>query len=43
VDYDHLDLTGPAWGLNSTEQEQAAFDILEGMREALRPTVSNPR
>jgi probable F420-dependent oxidoreductase len=34
-DYDHLDLTGPAWGLTSIEQEQAAFDVLDGMREAL--------
>jgi probable F420-dependent oxidoreductase len=35
ADYDHLDLTGPAWGLSSIEQEQAAIEVLEGMREAL--------
>jgi probable F420-dependent oxidoreductase len=39
ADYDHLDLTGPAWGLTSIEQEQAALDILHGMREALVPAM----
>lgn len=35
ADYDHLDLTGPAWGLDSEQQERAQLDILEGMRGAL--------
>jgi alkanesulfonate monooxygenase SsuD/methylene tetrahydromethanopterin reductase-like flavin-dependent oxidoreductase (luciferase family) len=43
ADYDHLDLTGPAWGLNPGEQEQAALDILQGMRPALQPAVPQPR
>ena len=37
--YDHLDLTGPAWGLDATEQEQAVTAILEGMRPALRTAM----
>jgi probable F420-dependent oxidoreductase len=43
ADYDHIDLTGPAWGLTPTEQEQAVFDIRDGMREALRPAGADPR
>jgi probable F420-dependent oxidoreductase len=39
ADYDHLDLTGPAWGLSPVEQEQAQLDILHGMHEALVPAV----
>ena len=33
--YDHLTLTGPPWGVSADESEQAARDILEGMRGAL--------
>lgn len=33
--YDHLDLTGPAWGLTAEQQEQAAVDVLLGMRDSL--------
>jgi alkanesulfonate monooxygenase SsuD/methylene tetrahydromethanopterin reductase-like flavin-dependent oxidoreductase (luciferase family) len=35
ADYDHLDLTGPAWGLDPAQQERAQLNILEGMRGAL--------
>jgi alkanesulfonate monooxygenase SsuD/methylene tetrahydromethanopterin reductase-like flavin-dependent oxidoreductase (luciferase family) len=35
ADYDHLDLTGPAWGLDQREQERAQLTILEGMRGVL--------
>ena len=35
VDYDHLDLTGPAWGLAPDAQELAQMTILEEMRPAL--------
>jgi probable F420-dependent oxidoreductase len=35
ADYDHLDLTGPAWGLEPVEQERAALEIIGEMREAL--------
>ncbi|HEY3772195.1 MAG TPA: LLM class flavin-dependent oxidoreductase [Solirubrobacteraceae bacterium] len=34
VDYDHLDLTGPAWGLEPAAQERAQLAILEEMRGA---------
>ncbi|MEV4421240.1 LLM class flavin-dependent oxidoreductase [Patulibacter sp. NPDC049589] len=37
VSYDHLDLTGPAWGLEPEAQEQAAMTIVEEMRAALTP------
>jgi alkanesulfonate monooxygenase SsuD/methylene tetrahydromethanopterin reductase-like flavin-dependent oxidoreductase (luciferase family) len=48
VDYDHLDLTGPAWGLDATAQERAQLNILEGMRGALatepaRSAAPSPR
>ncbi|MGX6448088.1 LLM class flavin-dependent oxidoreductase [Patulibacter sp. S7RM1-6] len=33
--YDHLDLTGPAWGLPPEEQERVAERIVEEMRGAL--------
>jgi probable F420-dependent oxidoreductase len=39
ADYTHLDLTGPAWGLNATEQEQAVCDILDGMHQSLTATT----
>jgi probable F420-dependent oxidoreductase len=32
ADYDHLDLTGPAWGLDQLAQERAQVAILEEMR-----------
>lgn len=35
ADYDHLDLTGPAWGLEPEAQERAQLGILEEMRGAL--------
>lgn len=35
ADYNHLDLTGPAWGLDAITQERAAMDILDEMRSAL--------
>jgi probable F420-dependent oxidoreductase len=35
ADYDHLDLTGPPWGVTPIAQEQAAVEIVEAMREAL--------
>lgn len=35
ADYDHLDLTGPAWGLAPDEQVGAYRAILDGMRPAL--------
>jgi alkanesulfonate monooxygenase SsuD/methylene tetrahydromethanopterin reductase-like flavin-dependent oxidoreductase (luciferase family) len=34
-DYDHLDLTGPAWGLDPVAQERAQLAIVEEMRVAL--------
>jgi probable F420-dependent oxidoreductase len=39
ADYDHLNLTGPAWGLEPAAQEQAARDIVSEMRDALVPAV----
>jgi probable F420-dependent oxidoreductase len=39
ADYDHLDLTGPAWGLDSAAQERAQLAILDGMRGALATPV----
>jgi probable F420-dependent oxidoreductase len=38
TDYAHLDLTGPAWGLDATKQEQAVCDILDGMQQSLMAT-----
>jgi probable F420-dependent oxidoreductase len=38
ADYDHLDLTGPAWGLDAITQERAAMHIVGEMRSALVPT-----
>lgn len=35
ADYDHVDLTGPAWGLDQQAQERAQLAILEEMRGAL--------
>ena len=35
ADYDHVDLTGPAWGLDQAEQERAQVAILEQMRGSL--------
>jgi probable F420-dependent oxidoreductase len=35
ADYDHVDLTGPAWGLDQRAQEAAQVTILEEMRGAL--------
>ena len=40
VDYDHLDLTGPAWGLDPAAQERAQLTIVEEMRGALVPAVA---
>jgi alkanesulfonate monooxygenase SsuD/methylene tetrahydromethanopterin reductase-like flavin-dependent oxidoreductase (luciferase family) len=34
-DYDHLNLTGPAWGLDPGQQEAAQLAIVERMRGAL--------
>lgn len=42
ADYDHLDLTGPAWGLNPVQQEQAAWTILDGMRPTLAAALAAP-
>ena len=39
ADYDHLDLTGPAWGLDPEAQERAQVTILEDMRGALATTA----
>lgn len=39
ADYDHLDLVGPPWGLDSKQQEQAICQILDGMSPALAPTA----
>jgi probable F420-dependent oxidoreductase len=36
--YDHLNLTGCAWGLEPDQQQQAQLDIVEGMRAALDAT-----
>lgn len=35
--YDHLDLTGPAWGLTGEQQEQQAEAIVADMRETMVP------
>ncbi len=40
ADYDHLDLTGPAWGLDPTAQEHAQITILEQMRATLSPAAT---
>ncbi|WP_026909939.1 LLM class flavin-dependent oxidoreductase [Patulibacter minatonensis] len=40
VSYDHLDLTGPAWGLQPEEQEHAQRLIVEGMAPVLGARVS---
>lgn len=37
--YDHLDLTGPAWGLEPEQQETAATAIVDAMRPALTATL----
>jgi probable F420-dependent oxidoreductase len=42
AEYVHLDLTGPAWGLDSDQQEAAALAILDGMRPALQAALANP-
>ena len=39
ADYDHVDLTGPAWGLDQAEQERAQVAILEQMRGSLTAVV----
>jgi alkanesulfonate monooxygenase SsuD/methylene tetrahydromethanopterin reductase-like flavin-dependent oxidoreductase (luciferase family) len=39
AEYHHLDLTGPAWGLEPAEQERAAMAIVDGMRDALGSTA----
>ena len=40
ADYDHLDLTGPAWGLEPAAQEAAQLTILEEIRSALAPRAT---
>ncbi len=39
ADYDHLNLTGPPWGLEPAEQERAADQIVREMRTALAPVI----
>lgn len=39
ADYDHLNLTGPPWGLEPAAQEAGAHQIVLEMRSALAPAV----
>ena len=42
AEYAHLDLTGPAWGLDPDQQQAAALAILDGMRPTLLGALANP-
>jgi alkanesulfonate monooxygenase SsuD/methylene tetrahydromethanopterin reductase-like flavin-dependent oxidoreductase (luciferase family) len=42
AEYAHLDLTGPAWGLDPDQQQDATLAILDGMRPMLQGALANP-